>query len=99
VSDDIALPDLQDALLDPGTLAQLFFDLSQLAEVLEIRVKGAPTALATEELTTLEAARTALASGAAMAVQLRYRFEGRLWLDTLMRTPSGVRIVRMASPV
>jgi hypothetical protein len=30
--------------------------------------------------------------------QLRYEFEGALWLDTLLTTPSGVRLVRVELP-
>jgi hypothetical protein len=31
-------------------------------------------------------------------VQLRYRYRGRQWWDTLLRTEDGVRIVRIEQP-
>jgi hypothetical protein len=98
MSDDITLADLQDAVLDRETVGQLFLDLSALAEILEIRVKRAPTRLVTDEAATLEDARAALESGEAMAVQIRYRHDRVVWLDTLMRLGKNTRLVRTRAP-
>jgi hypothetical protein len=97
VSEEIAFPELQDAILDRATLSQLFCDLSALAEVMEVRVKGGATALATDEVPTLARAHEVLASGEALGVQIRYRYAGRVWLDTLLQARGGVRLVRVPS--
>lgn len=91
-----ALPDVQDADLDRETLDQLFFDLSKLAELLEVRVKGAVDAHAVETEPTLEAALARLAEG--FAVQLRYRYQGSEWIDTLLPSPAGARLIRVRPP-
>ncbi|HEY6556577.1 MAG TPA: hypothetical protein VI072_04860 [Polyangiaceae bacterium] len=91
----IELADVQDAVLDAATLDQLFFDLSQLAELLEVRLKGGASDYA-EAAPGLESARAALDAKA--AVQIRYRYAGAEWIDTLMPTGAGVRLVRMKPP-
>lgn len=90
------LPQLSSAILDAATLSALFADLSACAEVDQVLVKDAAgTNAATAP--SLDAAQSALAAGA-RAVQIRYRWQERWWFDTLMRTPDGVRIVRMPVP-
>lgn len=95
MSDDVVLPDLHEALLDDATLAQLFFDLEAAAEVIDVRLKGQAEARADEGVVTLRTARAGLESNAVQGVQIRYRFAGAEWWDTLIRTPSGVRLVRI----
>lgn len=92
------LPELQDAMLDDTSLGLLLSDLSEHAEVLEIRTKGGATATA-EQVSDLTSAASLLKAGAVRAIQLTYVFDGEVWTDTLMRTPAGVRLVRMAAPV
>jgi hypothetical protein len=91
----LALPDLQDTLLDAETLGRLFFDLGQLATILEVRLKGAALSHAQSLSPSLEHARTLLAAGSALGVQIRYQYGGSEWIDTLLRTQHGVRLVRM----
>lgn len=86
-----SLPPLHRADLDPATLAALFADLGALATIDAVRVKGAAAAC------TLAEAQDALTAGAA-GVQIRYRWGGSAWLDTILRTPTGLRIVRMPIP-
>jgi len=88
-------PQLTTADLDPATLAALFADLTALAEIDQVLVKGSTMGYAGGS--GLEAARQALAGGA-RGMQIRYRWEGTSWLDTIMRTPAGFRIVRTAIP-
>jgi len=93
-----ALPPLQDALLDGERLLALFSDLSGMVEIDEILLKGGPQSRAVEQPLSLEEARAALEQGRAMGVQIRYRYQGRPWWDTLLRTPHGIRIVRIQPP-
>lgn len=91
------LPDLQDQVLDDATVAALFRDLALVA-VLEVRLKAAPGAHVLPGTVTLAEARAAWESGAVRGVQVRYGWEGRVWFDTLLRTPAGARLVRMQEP-
>jgi hypothetical protein len=94
-----SLPALQDALLDGDTLEALFRDLGGLVELQEILLKGASRSHALEHAASLEEARTALSQGAVIGVQIRYRYQGSDWWDTLLRTPQGIRLVRIQPPL
>jgi len=90
-------PPLHDVLLDGPTVAQLFFDIGHAAELVGITLKraGAPRA-STEAVSTLDDAHRLFTERAVGAVQLRYRFGGEEWWDTLAHTPAGVRLVRIS---
>ncbi len=91
----VPLADLQDAILEPEMLGQLLFDVETQTELIEILVKGGATAQATAGVPTLAAARALLESGSVLGVQLRYRWGGFEWWDTLVRSPGGIRLVRI----
>ena len=93
--EDVPLADLQDAILEPETFRQLLFDVETQTQLIEIRVKGGAVAQATAEVHTLAGARALLESGSALGVQLRYRWQGFEWWDTLIRSPTGIRLVRI----
>ncbi|MBK9992313.1 MAG: hypothetical protein IPP19_16735 [Verrucomicrobia bacterium] len=90
------LPALQQTVLDEATLDALFRDLAQCTQILAVIPKGAPQAYAAERGIDLEAARAGLASGIFRGVQVRYRYDGQEWCDTLLATPGGVRLVRIS---
>ncbi|WP_437520279.1 hypothetical protein WME79_26305 [Sorangium sp. So ce726] len=98
---EIALPPLQEAVLDEETLDQLFFDIAEAAELVSVSFKAGATARAGDLPRAgsgsgeLALARRALRDGTALGVQIRYRFAGSEWWDTLLRIPSGVRLVRV----
>lgn len=94
----IELPDVHQAELDPPTLARLFEDLATHAEVLEVRAKSASRSMAGAGTISLDEARALLESRAVRGIQVRYRFEGELWMDTLMAGPTLVRLVRTRIP-
>ncbi|MGZ3419811.1 MAG: hypothetical protein ACXVEE_18195 [Polyangiales bacterium] len=92
------LPKVHEAILDDPTLDRLFFDVAHAAELLEVVTKGAAETHAGDPSAPADAlahARESLRSGAAFGVQLRYRFGGIEWWDTLMRVPEGIRLVRI----
>lgn len=101
IGDEIPLPPLQEAVLDEATLDQLFFDIAEGAEVVSVSLKGGATARAGDLQRAgsgggeLALARRALGDGTALGVQIRYRFAGSEWWDTLLRIPAGVRLVRI----
>lgn len=94
-SENAPLPPLQDALLDPETLEQLLGDLQRFAVVQEVRLKGEPLAMTSDKSVPLSEALAALREGRVLGVQLRYWYDGSNWWDTLMRTPKGIRLIRI----
>ncbi len=93
--DDLELPPLQMAELDAATLQALFTDVELLGEELEVTLKHGTERYVTPEATALAEAHRALVSGEVLGVQLRYGHGGKTYLDTLMRTQSGYRLVRI----
>lgn len=95
-AETLDLPDLHQAVLDAATIDQLFADIDQCAELIEVMVKPAARAH-TPQITScsLAQARRLLDEGDALGVQLRYGYQGAQWWDTLMHTPQGVRLVRI----
>lgn len=84
------LPVLHEALLDEVGLEAVLADIAaHTAEVAaQIRVGGRsePVGFA------LAAAR--FREGQLRALQVQYRYDGRLWRDTLLRTPAGTKLIR-----
>jgi hypothetical protein len=100
VSDEIdaPLPAVQSAIVDAATLDRLFADLEVYAEGLTIQAKVRSDGHASSAAPSLRETRALIDSSAALGVQLRYRLGSEAWCDTLMRTPEGVRLVRIAVP-
>ena len=92
---DIDLPDLQQAVLDEATLADLFRDIELATELIGVTRKEGPETRAADDSLTLAEAHQLLRTGQTRSVQLRYRYEGVQWWDTLIRMPTGVRLVRV----
>ncbi len=88
---DPPLPDLDDGVLDDAGLDALLTDLAALGEDLEVRCKGADVHSAPS---TLAESAAALRAGSVRAMQVSYRYDGRRWVDTVMRAPEGWRVVR-----
>lgn len=91
------LPMVEEGLLDAEGVEALLADIQACTTLLEVQVKGGPTAMA--GTADLEQARQALRGGQVRGVQLRYRYEGAAWCDTLLAPPGpgagGWRVVRM----
>ncbi len=92
------LAELHSADLDEATLTRLFEDLAGHAQVLEITLKAAAAQYAAAERVSLAAAQAALAQRGVRGAQIRYRWQGEIWCDTLLVTPAGWRIVRQREP-
>lgn len=86
---------LHAAELDQPTIEQLFRDLAEYTEVLDITAKQRTGAYADAQKLSLADARDILLSRSARGVQIRYRWEGDEWWDTILVTPSAWRIVRV----
>lgn len=90
---------LQEVLLDEATVGQLFFDVRHAAEFVAVVGKGPRERRASELSTThdaLDAAQAAFLRRELAGVQLRYRFAGEEWWDTLTHTAGGIRLVRIS---
>lgn len=90
------LPELTQGLLDAGTVDRYFADLEACAELEGILVKASAQAMVGgQPPTTLSEARALVHGGTVRGVQIRYRYDGSDWCDTLMPSPQGVRLVRL----
>lgn len=89
------LPELQNAMIDLETFRRYVDDL-QLAEILEVRLKGAEALRAGEDVTDLARGATMFEGQDVGGMQIRYRFEGLEWWDTLMWVGERIRLVRIA---
>jgi hypothetical protein len=86
---------IHDAILDDATVDQLFFDVAHTAQLIAVMEKpGRGQAPATSE--ALWSAHRALRARSVSAVQLRYRFAGEEWWDTVLWTDAGIRLVRIS---
>lgn len=89
------LPDLYSDELDAAALSALIADIEAHAHVSEVLVKGAATVHATAVRPSFSQACASLSAGNIRAVQVRYRWDGRDWSDTVLRTTAGFKVVRM----
>lgn len=90
------LPDLCQAVLSAEDLQALARDLQALTQIVRIVPKYAAQAYA-PETADLDLANgiNLLQTGAIKGLQIHYLHEGSAWLDTLLSTPVGIRLVRM----
>jgi hypothetical protein len=89
------LPDLHTANLDAGTLDALFNDIEALGSGVEVRVKGAAGDYAADAVVALREAERRFKNREVSAIQLRYRWSDESWVDTVLHTPQGARVVRI----
>lgn len=94
---EIELPELRETELDADGLRALFRDLVAATEIEGIRCKQAPDQRADAAGISPEEALAWLLEGRVRGVQVRYRYEGESWCDTILATPGGHRVVRVAA--
>jgi len=97
LNEPIEFPDLHESILDEARLDALFNDIAMEAQVLSVLLKGGAEVLAEGGDVALSEALTMLKAGRVRAVQVRYVHRGKAWTDTLLRTASGYRVVRIAA--
>jgi rhamnogalacturonyl hydrolase YesR len=91
-----ALPELHGATLRMDQVHDLLDDIAACTELLKILPKYAVTERVPDRAAlTLDQAAELLRSRAVRGLQLRYRYEGAVWCDTLMQANEGYRIVRI----
>ena len=87
---NMEMPEILKAEWAGDQVLQLFKDLSAGASVEHVQLK-------TEELdgsVSLEQAESAFRVGAAKAIQIRYRFDGDVWSDTILPEGATTTIIR-----
>jgi hypothetical protein len=94
-NEPLRLPPLQQTVLDVATTDALFRDLAACTRIHAVIPKYARNAHTGPDSLTLEAARTRLAAGLLLGVQIRYGYDGHTWCDTLLRRPAGLTLVRI----
>ena len=88
------MPEMCESTLQNEDIACLFADLAACTKIMSIQEKGCFYAYADAGPPQLETAKQRLLSGEVRAMQIRYHYEHRVWTDTLMRSSSGIRLVR-----
>lgn len=88
------VPLMTEGLIDAETLRQLAADLEAGVEVLGVREKEALGAQSTPDEVSLAGAIDRLLTRAGRAAQIRYRYAGQEWTDTIMAMKDGYRVVR-----
>jgi len=95
-----AYPDVYESLLDTDTEDALFRDFANVAGGTEVSVKLAATRRTEiQHVFSLHDARNALHEGTVRALQVRYRHDGLLWIDTLLRVDGQTKLIRTATPM
>jgi hypothetical protein len=90
------LPELHGTILETAGMHQLLDDIEDCTEVMEILPKFAAQSHAPDRSAlTLSEAREMLANRAVRGLQIRYRYQGADWWDTIMVLGSQFRIVRI----
>ncbi len=93
------LPPMREAMLSADQINQLFRDLNEHASdiLLMRRTAQSPRAQAAPAATPndLQLACDAVLSGQVPRVQIRYKFAGADWIDTVERQESSFRLVRI----
>ena len=89
----VALPELVEGTVDATLLEQLVRDLTSLTTIQEIQLKGGAASHAERSHVGLPEAVDLL-----VGLQVRYLWQNVGWIDTLLRTPGGIKIVRTKEP-
>lgn len=91
------LPATEQAELNSSQLDDLFRDLSACTEVKHITIKSAEVDANADviENPDLVHARWLMDQASTRAVQVRYAYEGSLWVDTLTKRDGSFHLIRI----
>lgn len=92
--EDDAIPEILQAEWARDQVMALFADLAAGADVRHAQLRTADS----DATVTLAEAQAAFAAGNAQAIQVRYRFEGEMWCDTIMPGDPTTKIIRNRLP-
>lgn len=99
--DDFSPPllDLHTGDLDAAGLGALFGDLERHAAVASITGKASGGEYAGQVPLAHAEALEALLRRKVLGVQIRYHWDGKDWIDTVLVRPEGWRVVRINAPI
>ncbi len=93
------LPPMREALLDIEQIASLFSDIAECASDIQLmqRKTGQGRAVGANVSTNrqLQVAKSALLEGQVPRIQIRYRWQNALWIDTLTRKERQFQLIRI----
>ncbi len=89
------LPELEEGLLDEAALRTLCEEILAHTELDQVLAKGPSGGHTPNKGWDLGEALEALIGAQVRGIQLRYRYQGKAWFDTILRSPDGYRVVRM----
>lgn len=95
---EIEFPEMVEENIDISTLMTLVSDLTNVAHIEQVIVKGGEFELASQGDISLPDAVELLLDKKVRGVQIRYRWDNIDWFDTLLNAPQGVKIVRVKAP-
>ena len=88
------LPPISQATITAGDIEALFSDLRQYAETTHVQIQEqSPTR--GDVMVSLADALRAIQRGSAQRIQVRYKFDESQWCDTLIKSASAWRLVRI----
>lgn len=93
----IRLSEIKEAVLDDAELRTLFADIATYGKVQEVTMKASPRSIP-DVVRRLPELYLKLIERRVYGAQIRYEFENACWLDTLITTPGGCRLVRVRLP-
>lgn len=94
MTEDEPIPEVLLAEWSTDQILDLFSDLQEGAEVLFVQLRTSSS----DQPATLQDAKRSFVNGMALAIQVRYRFEGELWSDTILAGDPTSRIIRSRLP-
>ena len=94
MTDTKPLPELHQSTLDTATLEALFADLEACTEILAVLPKAGPGHTQPENITLAEG-KARLLAGQLCGLQIRYRYQGEEWWDTLIHRGDTIQITRI----
>jgi hypothetical protein len=93
------LPPMREAVLSIEQIQTLFDDIEKLASDVQVMQRSAGSRRAGvtggDNAQQLGFAKTALLGGQQQRIQIRYRWQGSQWIDTLASQADGFKLVRI----
>lgn len=98
IPDGPPLPEMRESVLSRDEVLALVADLQTHARVTSTLCKAVPHQQTHPHNIPLDTAVEQLFARTVSAIQVRYFYDSHEWTDTLLNTPTGMRIVRCQHP-
>lgn len=91
---DDSLPEVLQAVWPRHQVLDFFADLRAGANVDHVQVRSRNADGIEDRKTTLREAEALFTAGDAQAIQVKYRFDGEAWCDTVLPQADGAKVIR-----